>query len=96
MSYNLNVNDDFYDRNKQTNSRLNFAEMPSANSNFFDPANNYYAPQPPQNQPQMNTNQTTFYSDCHGQPLRQRLLLMNYYQPTCSSIYNNKTKKIIY
>ena len=90
MSYNLNVNDDFYDRNKQTNSRLNFAEMPSANSNFFDPTNNYYAPQPPQNQPQMNTNQTTFYSDwSQSQFYNPNQPADNYNDPFSAQNYNN-------
>lgn len=68
MSYNFNLNDDFYsnnNKNKQpTNSNLNFAEM-NTTSQFYDPNNTFQAPVQIQNQ--------NFYSDWQQQP--------NYFNP---------------
>ena len=69
MSYNLNVNDDFHDKKSKMqggiapsdyNSRLNFAEMPSSQSGFFD-ANSYNG------YTTANVNQT-YYQDWSSQP----------------------------
>lgn len=72
MSYNLNVNDSFYDQSQQkqpnnqySNSQLNFASsnLASDGQQFYDPAS-FYSP-PPQQQQQ--TQPQGFYADWNQQ-----------------------------
>ena len=82
MSFNLNVNDDFYDKKSKHqsgpsqqndyNSRLNFADMSAPQSGFFD-ANTYSGNV--YNTPNVNQN---YYQDWSNQP--------QFYNPQQSNI----------